>query len=220
MKETSLINWPSHRHRDRKSQSLHLRCLNFEPSQLLVLGMQCSPQLLPPLSLLMGHTPQATVEEATVWAKMPLKVHAHPSLVVVTYTGAGWTTRPDGTSQGGQLVFIANAELLQGKESSMSLISGHSNRLKRVARSSSAAEAQPAADGDDEAVYIRLCVKEVPLGQLELQNWQPEAEQILAALVVGWRDVYDALARSSSSCLDLKDKKSGLEALALKQSPH
>ena len=33
------------------------------------------------------------------------------------------------------------------------------------------------------------------------------------------RGVNDALARSSSSCLGLKDKKSGLEALALKQSP-
>ena len=32
------------------------------------------------------------------------------------------------------------------------------------------------------------------------------------------RCVYDALARSSSSCLGLNDKKSGLEALALKQS--
>ena len=32
------------------------------------------------------------------------------------------------------------------------------------------------------------------------------------------RGVYDALARSSSSCLGLKDKTSGLEALALKQS--
>ena len=42
-----------------------------------------------------------------------------------------------------------------------------------------------------------------------MRNWQSEARQIPAAL---------ALARSSSSCLGLKDKKSGLEALALKQS--
>ena len=41
----------------------------------------------------------------------------------------------------------------------MSLISWHSSRLKRVARSSSAAETQAAADGDDNAVYIRLCLK-------------------------------------------------------------
>ena len=39
-----------------------------------------------------------------------------------------------------------------------------------------------------------------------------------AALVVDCRGVYDALARSSSSFHGLKDKTSGLEAPALKQS--
>ena len=100
----------------------------------------------------------------------------------------------------------------------MSLISWHSSRLRRVARSSSTAETQAAADGDDEAVHIRLCLKEVLFGQLDLRNWQSEARQIPAALVVDCRGVYDALARSSSSCLGPKDKKSGLEALALEQS--
>ena len=104
--------------------------------------------------------------EATVWGKMPLKVHAHHSPVVVTYTDAGWTTRPDGTSQRGQLVFIANSKLLLGRESNMPLISWHSSRLRRVARSSSAAETQAAADGDDEAVCIHLCFKEVLFGQM------------------------------------------------------
>ena len=51
-----------------------------------------------------------------------------------------------------------------------------------------------------------------------MRNWQSETRQLLAALVVDCRGVYDALACSSSSCLGLKDKKSGLEALALKQS--
>ena len=130
----------------------------------------------------------------------------------ITNTDAGWTTRPDDTSQGGQLVFIANSELLQSKESNMSLISLHSSRLRRVARSSSAA----AADGDDEAVCIRLCLKEVLFGQPDFQNWQSEARQIPTALVVDCRGVYDALARSSSSCLGLKGKKFGPEAIALK----
>ena len=89
----------------------------------------------------------------------------------------------------------------------MSLTSWHSSRLKQVGRSSSAAETQAAADGDDEAVYILLCLKEVLFGQ------QSETRQIPAALVVDSRGVHDALARSSSSCLGLKDKKSGLEAL-------
>ena len=125
-------------------------------------------------------------------------IHAHHSPVVVTNTDTGWTTRPDGTSQGGQLVFKANSELLQGRESNMSLISWHSSRLRRVARSSSAAESQAAVDGDDEAVYIRLCLKEVLFGQLDVRNWQSETRQIPAALVVDCRGVYDALARSSS----------------------
>ena len=83
-----------------------------------------------------------------------------------------------------------------------------------MARSSSAAETKLPTYG--------LCLKEVLFGHLDLQNWQPEAGQILAALVVDCRGLHDALARSSSSSLGLKDKKSGLEsgleALALKQS--
>ena len=141
----------------------------------------------------MGHTPEATAD--TIY-----EVHAHHSLVVVTYADAGWTIRHDGTSQGRQPVFIAHSELLQGKESNMSLISWHSSRLRRVARSSSAAET-PSADGDDEAVHTRLCSKKVLFGQLDLPNWQSEARQIPAALVEDCRGVYDALARSSSLVL-------------------
>ena len=40
----------------------------------------------------------------------------------------------------------------------------------------------------------------------------------ISAVVTDCRGVYDALARSSSSCLGLKDTKNGLEALAIKQS--
>ena len=221
----SIITLPSHRRRHKKSKitPLELSQLRALVGQLLWLGMQCLPQLLAPLSLLMGQTPQATVgttyevnklaRKATAWASTPLKIHAHHSPVVVTYTDAGWTTRPNGTSQSGQLVFIANSKLLQSRESNMSLISWHSSRLRRVARSSSATEIQAAADSDDETVYIRLCLKEVLFGQVYLRNWQSEAGQIPAALVVDCRGVYDTLARPSSSCLGLKDK-----ALALTQS--
>ena len=100
----------------------------------------------------------------------------------------------------------------------MTLISWHSGRLSRVARSSSSAETQAAADGDDESVYVRLCLSELLFGRIELKRWREYAGEVPAALVLDCRGVYDALARSSSSCLGLKDKKSGLEALALKQS--
>ena len=64
VEETSLTNLPSHRRRDRKPQITppelsELRALN---GQLLSLSVQCLQQLLAPLSMLMGQTPQATVD--------------------------------------------------------------------------------------------------------------------------------------------------------------
>ena len=63
VKEISIITLSSHRRRDKKSQitPLELSQLRALNGQLLWLGMQCLPQLLAPLSLLMGQTPQATV---------------------------------------------------------------------------------------------------------------------------------------------------------------
>ena len=225
-KEISIMTLPSHRSRDRKSQISppglsQLRALN---GRLLWLGVQCLPQLLAPLSLLMGQTPKATVYticevnklagKATVWARMPLKVHAHHSLFVVTDTDAGWTTRPDGTSQGRQLVFIANSEWLQGKESNMSLMSWHASGLRGLAGSSSAAETQAAADGDDDdgphtLVLERNFVWTARFAKLAIGS---KTNSCCFGGGLSW-----CLRRSSSSCLDLKDKKSGLEALALKQ---
>ena len=74
------------------------------------------------------------------------------------------------------------------------------------------------ADCDDQAVYIRLCLKEILFGQTDLRDWQARARQILAAPVLDCRGVCDALARPSLLMPRLKDKKSELEALELKQS--
>ena len=104
VKEISIITLPSHRRRDKKSKitPLELSQLRALNGQLLWLGMQCLPQLLAPLSLLMGQTPQATAgtyevnklaRKATAWARMPLKIHAHHSLDVVTYTDADHSPR-------------------------------------------------------------------------------------------------------------------------------
>ena len=135
------------------------------------------------------------------------EVHAHLSPVVVTYTGGPL----DPTALPSEDNWSSSQTQSCCKEKNHTCLPypPHSSRLKRVARSSFAAETQAAADGNDDLVYIRLCLKEVLFGQLDLQNWPSEARQISAALVVDCRGVYDALARTSSSCLGLKDKKYG-----------
>ena len=116
----------------------------------------------------------------TNWLGRRLRGHGHHSksmlIILLLWLRTQMLDGPR-TSQGGQLVFIANSELLQGRDSNISLISWHSSRLRRVARSSSAAETQAAAEGDDELVYIRWCLKEVLFRQLDLRNWQSEARQ-------------------------------------------
>ena len=63
-KEISIITLPSHRRRDSKSRitPLELSQLRALNGQLLWLGVQCLPQLLAPVSLLMEQTPQTTVD--------------------------------------------------------------------------------------------------------------------------------------------------------------
>ena len=84
--------------------------------------------------------------------------------------------------------------------------------------SSNSAELQAAADAEGELSYIRLSLRELVGETIPLQRWQEAAAQIPSALVLDSRGVCDALARSESACLGLKDKRSGLEALSLKRS--
>ena len=94
---------------------------------------------------------------------------------MLTYTDAGWTTRPDGTSQGGQLVFrVAARQRVKHVSDILAFESIEmGGKIFVCSRNSS-------SGGDDEAVYIRLCLKEVLFGQLDLRNWQSEARQIPA----------------------------------------
>ena len=78
------ITLPSNRRRDKKSKitPLELSQLRALNGQLLWFGMQCLPQLLAPLSLLIGQTPQATVGtiyEVTNWLGRRLRGHGHNS---------------------------------------------------------------------------------------------------------------------------------------------
>ena len=156
--------------------------------------------------------------QALKWASEPLCIHAHKNPVTVGWSDGGWATRKDGTSQLGHLVGVADVEILQGKGSPVTLISWHSSKTPRVAKSSSAVELQAIGEVDDEMTYVRLALYETLVGPIEIRRWPTYARRIPAAVVTDCRGVYDALARSASSCLGPNDKKSGLEALAIKQS--
>ena len=113
---------------------------------------------------------------------------------------------------------ITDATFLQGEVAPITPVSWHSGKLKRVARSSSAAEMQAAADAEEECAYVRLLVAETIGGAFPLKQWTRTCAMIPGVLILDARGVYDALSRSESTCLGLRDRRSGFEALALKRN--
>ena len=123
------------------------------------LATRVIPQLHAPFSLLLGHVGVATVStmleanqlarRALVWAQTPLRVHVHDSFCVIGWSDASWACRREGSSQGGRhLVGVTNTPFLEQAECKVRVISWHSGKLARVARRSSAAELQAAADAE------------------------------------------------------------------------
>ena len=146
------------------------------------------------------------------WAQTPLRTFVHEEMSFIGWSDASWACRREGSSQGGYIIGVANKTFLEQAESDISVLSWHSGRLARVARSSNSAELQAAADAEGELSYIRLSLRELVGETIPLQRWQEAAAQVPSALVLDSREVYDALARSESACLGLKDKRSGQEA--------
>ena len=71
---------------------------------------------------------------------------------------------------------------------------------------SNAAELQVTVDAEKEITYIRpYQTLEIFEGAAPLKNLQDVAEQVPATVVLDSRGVYNALARSESPCLGLRD---------------
>ena len=87
-------------------------------------------------------------------------IHSRKNPVTVGWSGGGWATR-DGKSQLGYMVGVADIEILQGKGSPVTIISWHSSKTPRVAKSSSAVELQATGEVDDEMTYVRLVLYEI-----------------------------------------------------------
>ncbi|CAK0839863.1 unnamed protein product [Prorocentrum cordatum] len=217
------IDIPAHRHRDPEqpvtsSEATRLRAAF---GQLMWLATQGVPLIGAELSRLLAYSDFATVNtllqanklirrtkfEAT--EELIKEKHANPC--AVGYSDAAWNVRRDGSSQGGFLIFLTDYTLMQNREAPISLLAWASAKLPRVCRSSSAAEVQAASE------FCRLLLSEILLGPAPLKQWTSSCAKIPGALVPDCRGVFDALDRSESSALGMKDKRSALEAQALKR---
>ena len=156
--------------------------------------------------------------------EIPLKIHHHnycdwKELASVTWTDAAQGDRPDGGSTGGFISGLSRQdEILNGLWTPVSLISWGTSKLPRVARSSLAAEIQEACIAEEEAYIVRLMWAEIN-GRAADSPEEANAgvESVPSFLVTDAKALYDA-SKSETSALGLKEKRSGIELLFLKQN--
>ena len=191
---------------------------------------QTGPQFAAGLSLLQGQITTATTKtiketndliKAAKANDYPITLHVHEQckwtdLALVTWTDAAQGDRPDGGSTGGYITgFGRQDDIVNGSWTDISLVSWGTTKLPRVARSSLAAEIQEACIAEDEAYLIRLMWSEInqtsELGSDEQVNLVP------AYLVTDAKALYDAV-QSETSALGLKERRSGIELLGLKDN--
>ena len=64
-----------------------------------------------------------------------LRLHFHPipldRLTIGAFGDAAWAVRPDGSSQGGYIMYASSKELMDGKEAPLNILDWKSWKLKR-----------------------------------------------------------------------------------------
>lgn len=185
---------------------------------------QTQPHLAASVSLAQASSANATVGEmlevnkvlrfAKETSKIPLKIRGHGSLKELrfgAYTDASWSTRPDGTSQGGWLIFVATEEEMSGsKPFPLTVVDWASKKLTRICRSSLAAEAQTMATAVDQLEWTKtmfalmLWPNQMPDNE-DVMKWLGESPMITDA-----RALFDA-STSMSPGAKLAERRTAIE---------
>ena len=132
--------------------------------------------------------------------KVTLKFPSVPAtdwrLLVIT--DAGWGIRESGESQGGLILCLCESKVLRQEEGKCWIIEWASKKLRRIVRSSAAAETLSCQNGLDCIEFAQAFIQEclVDMSPREFRTWIPEVQ---SGLVIDSKSLYDALTRSACS---------------------
>ena len=120
-------------------------------------------------------------------------------------------------SVGGYFLFLANPEILDGKEARANLLSFHSTQTKRVCRSTLAAEAAHLAEAVGAGDWVAVLLAEALEEHINLKEWDKIVEKRACVYVTGARrSVYDYQQKESSSTSS--DKRMAIEGALLRET--
>lgn len=134
-------------------------------------------------------------------------------MLVVGISDASFAGMPRGRSQGGLVIAFANPDILEGP-AKMNVIMYHSGLIKRVVRSSLAAEMSQAAHVLEEMDYIRALLAEVLYADFSLRSWLTMVARWKAILTLDSRTGYDLLNGTALG----EDKRLAIDIAAMRQA--
>ena len=194
---------------------------------------QTGPQFAAALNHLQSDVTRATTQTLKDANKLvteikrgaqPLKIHHHDyvhwkDIASITWHDAAQGDRKDGSSTGGYIRgFGRKDKILAGDWTPISLMSWSTSKLPRVARSSLGAEIQSACIAEEEQYIARLMWAQVngcTCGNVE--DSDAAVNHVPSYMVTDAKALYDA-HKSETSALGLKERRSGIELLFLKQN--
>ena len=193
---------------------------------------QCLPQLSASISILQASSSSPAVQDLLTankvlrYAKEVVQSFALTlrkrgscleELRFGAYTDASWSVRPDGSSQGGYLIFAASeSELMSEKPMALTIIDWQSRKLTRMCRSSLSAESQAASAAVDELEWLKAFAAAMVNPFIDISTDETMAMFGESPLITDAKSLYDA-ARSVSSGLRLSEKRTAIEVTIVRE---
>ncbi|CAK0877495.1 unnamed protein product, partial [Prorocentrum cordatum] len=134
------------------------------------------------------------------------------------YPKAKCSDRLTEADQRGHVTALSSAEGPFQEACDFAVLDWGSRKLKPVARSSLSAEIREASDAEGEQMMVRLVLYEVLFVSVDLQNRAAALHHIPGALVTDCKAFYDGVVKSESAGLGLDERRTAIEALALRRA--
>lgn len=134
-------------------------------------------------------------------------------MVVLGISDASFAGMPRGRSQGGYVLALANPQILDG-QAPIAVLAYHSGLIRRVVRSSLAAEISQAANTLEESDFLRAMMAEATQCDFQLTNWVASVSQWRQLVVLDSRTGYDLLNGSALG----EDKRLAIDIAAMKEA--
>ena len=114
--------------------------------------------------------------------------------------------------------FVHRKMVDEGQRGHVNVISWGSSKLRRVCRSSLAAETQALAEAEQELMFVRTQWREILGDEVNLADPAETAKKVRGVLVTDAKALYDSVQQGNLPSFSMKEKYSALELLHLVQN--